>query len=334
MNPFSGDKLLRFPERIAEWMRTGKTSGPIVIDMDLTNRCPHNCPACPGEWRHDPTAEMSKSMAERILAQFRDIGTLAVSFGGGGDPLAHPHAIEIFEMARDMGYSVGVITNGAVMRPGYADRLATCVSWVRVSLDAATAKMHSRVHGVPEAHFARVCGNIIKLASAKKDSCVVGIGFLTSEQATYEIIDAAKLARTLGVDYIQYRPFNHDDYNPRSEIEIASQLYDTDTFKVMASWPKYDLIPYVKDYNRCLWPSFGAVVTAHGHLHLCCDMRCSAGMVADLNKENVADVWNSGRMQMLAEGVDLGKCPALCRGNNYNITLNRIANPITHEEFL
>ena len=336
-NPFVGNKHARFPERVAEWMRIGETRAPIVVDFDLTNRCPHNCPACPGEWRSDPTAQMSYDDAIDWLWQFAAMDCKAVSFGGGGDPLAHPECVEIIEAARDLGMSVGIITNGAIMSDSQAKRLSMIASWIRVSLDARGPDRWAEIHGVKPDQFDQVLRNIERLAHVKARRAVIGVGFLTNKDSIEEIVPAANLARDLGADYIQYRPFNYDQFDARPQINEASARYATDNFAVLASIPKYGLMgteKWQKPYKRCHFHHFGAVVTAHGNMHICCDLKSSFGKYGSLKENRVEELWHSREKRDVAAAIDVSKCPPFCRGNCHNLYLDSIIEPITHEEFL
>jgi MoaA/NifB/PqqE/SkfB family radical SAM enzyme len=334
LNPFVGNKLLRFPEKIAEWMKFGTTSGPLVVDFDLTNKCPHNCPKCPGEWRSDPDAEVSFDEAVDWLKQFRDLGAKAVSFGGGGDPMAHTYAVNIIEAAHSMGLSVGVITNGAILPREDARRLCKLCSWIRFSIDACEPESFASIHGVSPKHFNTVIGNVKYITQLPQRKAVIGAAFLTD--ATTDIDGCAELASTLGVDYVQFRPFNFDMADVREQIASAKQKYETESFKVLASMPKYELMgkDYTKPYDFCHFVHFGTVCTAKGELHTCCDMRCESGCFGSLREKSLAELWVSDARRRVASAIDTGKCPPLCRANASNILLDSISRPITHEEFL
>jgi MoaA/NifB/PqqE/SkfB family radical SAM enzyme len=334
-NPFTDVKLLRFPEVIAEWMRTGKTSGPIALDMDLTNKCPHNCPACPGEWRNDPNAELSTAEAIDYIHQFAEMGMRAVSFGGGGDPLAHPECLSIIETTKRLGLHVGVITNAAALSDKGATRLKVCADWIRVSLDAGTPETFASIHGVSASQFAYILGRI-KLLAEVEGTATIGVGFLTNTLTQGEMIEAARLVKECGADYIQYRPFNYDLTDVSGTIHEAEKLYADDEFRVLASWPKYREMHegYSKPYNKCHFPHFGTVLTAKGEMHVCCDMRCPAGSIGSLRENTARELWeNASRLDVLGS-LDVSKCPPLCRGNVHNLILDRIAGPVTHEVFL
>lgn len=334
-NPFTDVKLLRFPEVIAEWMRTGTTSAPIVLDIDLTNNCPHNCPACPGEWRNDPSAELSTAEAIDYIHQFAEMGTKAVSFTGGGDPLAHPECLSIIETTKRLGLHVGIITNAAALSDRGAVRLKSCADWIRVSLDAGTPEMFAHIHGVSAQQFAYVLGRVKQLAEAD-GAATVGVGFLTNTETQSEMSTAAGLVKKCGADYIQYRPFNHDLTDVSAIIHDIERLYADDTFRVLASWPKYREMceGYSKPYKQCHFPHFDTVVTAKGNMHVCCDMRCPAGLIGSLRENSARELWNSATRLSLLDSLDITQCPPLCRGNVHNLLLDRISGPVTHEVFL
>jgi len=45
LSPFIPLKLLRHSDRVEAMLR-GELTFPIAIELDLSNRCPHNCPFC------------------------------------------------------------------------------------------------------------------------------------------------------------------------------------------------------------------------------------------------------------------------------------------------
>lgn len=337
-NPFAHYKLLRHPERIAEWLRCGR-SRPIVVDFALTNRCPHRCPACPGEWRNDPKAHWDADAAIETIGDLGALGALAVSFGGGGEPLAHPECVDVFEATKALGLSVGIITNGAILRKGWAERICKVASWVRVSVDAATPETFGRIHGVPENRFDTILDNIRELVAVRRRETPIGFAFLTGADTVSEIEPAAKLAASLGVDYIQFRPFNHDQTDVSTEIAHAKQ-FDRNGFRVLSSGPKYELIKagriWRKPYTQCAWAraGFDAVLTASGDLQVCCDHRGPEGRIGSVLQENLKDLWYSRKREEVLDRLGVSTCPPMCRGNSHNLLLTQVAHPLTHEEFV
>lgn len=189
---FSRYKILRHPERLTEWMRTGRTTGPIGFDLQLTSRCPHKCPHCNGP---TGTAMISAKHAKTILSDFKKLGAKAVHLTGG-EPLLHPDVAEIARYAKAIGLSVGLITN--LYRMPEKSLVDSC-RWIRVSLDARTDEEYQRMHGVPAGEYELTLDRIRQLVDVK-GKCMVGIGMLGYEETD--------LQAQLGVDYVQSRGLN------------------------------------------------------------------------------------------------------------------------------
>lgn len=341
MNPFDGQKLLRWPDRVAYWATHGHGLAPISVELDLTDRCGHDCPACSsGRTRTDDTAAtMPKATAMALIDELAAFGVRAVVLIGGGDPLMHPNAPEIIRHAADTGLSVGVVTNGQCLKSAAREAIAGHAEWVRISLDAATPQTWARVHGMSADRFQEHLDNIRAMAEHPNRKAVVGIGMLVDDRSLGEVYEAARLARDLGADYIQFRPFNGGTTDASTAIRTAKEELDSDSFTVNASWNKYDLIVggvrYVKPYSQCYYHEFSCVIRANGCMHICCDMRCPAGLIGDVTKRGFAAVWKQKTQALVNERIgDMSGCPPLCKGNSYNLLLDQVVRPKMHEEFL
>ena len=73
-----------------------------------------------------------------------EAGVKAVILIGGGEPLAHPAVGEFIEKLWGHDINIGITTNGSFI-DRYMDTIAKCVSWTRVSVDAATGDTFDRL---------------------------------------------------------------------------------------------------------------------------------------------------------------------------------------------
>jgi organic radical activating enzyme len=121
-------KLLKHLDKL-QGLQNGVVS-PIMVHLALTNICNLRCSFCCFANRKRSEV-LSLDDVKSVLNQFRQLGTSAVEFTGGGEPLLHPNINDIAQYAYDSGYSLGVCTNG------------TCVNriknwdlfkWVRLGL--------------------------------------------------------------------------------------------------------------------------------------------------------------------------------------------------------
>lgn len=85
----------------------------------------------------------------------------AVVLIGGGEPLMHPATAAVAERLSRASVAVGLVTNGTLL-DRHLDVLRGSLSWLRVSLDAATPETYGAVRpghrGVNK--FAKVLANI------------------------------------------------------------------------------------------------------------------------------------------------------------------------------
>jgi molybdenum cofactor biosynthesis enzyme MoaA len=167
--------------------------------------------------------------------ELAEAGVRAVVLIGGGEPLMHRSTPRIAQQLTEAGVAVGLVTNGTLLR-NVIDLLVGNLSWLRVSLDAATAPTYLRVRpGRRGANrFGLVTDNIAAAASC--GAFKVGISYLVCGGSgtarlgnIREIALAAELAVRLGCTYIEFKAELNPDhfirFLPESDlIEVRRQL--------------------------------------------------------------------------------------------------------------
>ena len=118
-------------------------AAPMAIDLDPTSYCDLSCPGCIsadllGGERF--TAARLQSLAKELAAA----NVRAVVLIGGGEPLLHRSTPDIARILTNSGVSVGLVTNGTLLGK-VLDQLTGNLSWLRISLDAATAATYMQV---------------------------------------------------------------------------------------------------------------------------------------------------------------------------------------------
>jgi len=91
---------------------------PTQVELEFTNRCNARCTACP---RTDMPGygQMTLAVLRQILslyAQYRHPLTAArprLVIAGGGEPLLHPHAVELLRLCHASGLHVTLISNAS-----------------------------------------------------------------------------------------------------------------------------------------------------------------------------------------------------------------------------
>lgn len=122
-------KLLKHLDRLQS-IQNGERPKPIMVHMSPCNPCNLTCSFCcfanraMGEML---TLEQMKS----ALDQFKALGALGLEFTGGGEPTLHPKFDEIAQYAHDLGFKLGVCTNGSRLKKVKTWHL---FSWVRLGM--------------------------------------------------------------------------------------------------------------------------------------------------------------------------------------------------------
>ena len=84
----------------------------------------------------------------------------------GGEPLFIPEAKTYFEHVAARGVPISLLTNGTIMTPEWADRIARHSEFIYISLNAATPETHELVNRGSE--WSRVMKSLERLRSARK----------------------------------------------------------------------------------------------------------------------------------------------------------------------
>lgn len=346
---FSSDKILKHLDRVNAWLQD-QNPPPITVELDMTNLCNHKCPECSGWYFQNRGSDyLRKNLAENIIKQLAQAKIRGLIFTGGGEPLCHPDVIPALKLAHKLGLDIGFITNGSLINKEIAGVLLKCCTWVRVSLDADSPEVFTQVHGLDKDAFAKVISNIrllTKMKRALKSKTIIGIGYLTCDYTKNMMLNATKLCKGLGVDYLQFRPLQiHNrgafEYHLTDLAENIQKCVQEDRdggFKVLYSQHKYDMMKdkkYGRNYKKCYGHQFAAVIAADAKMYLCCHMRGHQKYcIGDLGKDTFKKIWNSELRKKVAENIDFKDCVPLCRGNTFNQILWNIRQPKEHVNFL
>lgn len=340
---FSSDKILKHLDKVNSWLE-GRNPFAITVEFDPTNICNSNCKDCAGG-RTEKTTSISLDEGKRIIKELKELGARGLTFTGGGEPLCNPATIEFVKYAKELGFDIGFITNGLLFTKEICELLVKSCVWIRISLDAGNYEIYKLTHGLNKESFEKAVQTTKFLVEMKKElnsDVTIGTGFLTSPETIGGILDFVRLSKELEVDYAQFRPYHHSQYDLKIENAILeTEKLASDSFNVLSSKHKYEcmkLNDYGRNYGVCYGHQFATVIGADMKMYLCCHMR---GIVkfclGDLRKNSVKEIWNSEQRQKAIQNINLNnlqECVPLCRCNTFNQVLWNIKQPREHKNFL
>jgi tungsten cofactor oxidoreducase radical SAM maturase len=121
VNPSDGETLLRFEDSTVSIPKERRLRR---ILLELTSRCNLDCPMCFLKSSGEIRGDLEWKVLENLFEQTKRFPNLEwVHFGGVGEPLVHPRALEALQLAVGKGWSVRLTTNGTLVDSSMARAL-------------------------------------------------------------------------------------------------------------------------------------------------------------------------------------------------------------------
>ena len=172
--------------------------------VEPTSECNLACRTCIRNVWDEPVGRMADATFARLIAGLRSFSPPpTVFFGGFGEPLAHPHIVEMVSQAKALGAPVELITNGTLLTEDLSRRLIAArldVLWV--SIDGATPESYADVRlgaALPE-----VIANVARFRDMRRTwifqrpTPEIGIVFVAMRRNVSDLPAVLRLGRHLG----------------------------------------------------------------------------------------------------------------------------------------
>lgn len=253
----------------------------------------------------------------QVVRQFADIGGEALYISGGMEPFSRPAAsCAALSQGRASGLRVRVYTNGvaqALSQTRVQRMLATMASEVRLSIHAATRATYDIVHRPISGRsgWDTALRNVVALARRKRagGGARIGVCFLVLPENAHELVPAARLWASIGVDFMDIRA-DARGYNDPASI-ITTQV---ETLRREATSGQLGVLRVsIGDHltrertfaEQCLAPLAKLVVDPYGWVWTCCyqsqpGCRPDWARVGDLTTQTLAEIasWLPARLPL------------------------------------
>ena len=329
----------------------GRLAAPVVVDLDPTTLCDLACPECISSGVLN-TGQFGGDRIARLAGELVEAGVRAVILIGGGEPLMHRSIGAVIRTLHEGGVRLGLVTNGTLIGR-YLDELATMLSWVRVSVDAATADTYDRFRPSrrKSSAFPLVVDNMRRLAERKAGR--LGYSFLLMRRLAAdgsvtdtnydEVYEAGALAKDIGCDYFEVKAMldaDHFTVNQRAEdiARVEEQLaklagLQDDTFTLLGSsnWGAVragaDPVQ-VKDYRACATAELRTTITPNG-VFVCPYHRGNPrGLIGDITGRPFAEVWAAADTTVIDPSAD---CPFVCARHPTNLAVAAMSDGLVED---
>ncbi len=315
---------------------------PIEASLDPIHACNLMCEHCNAhrylegdEKVANNLTRMSDNHIMDLVKYLADWGVLAVCYGGGGEPTLHTKLADALRYTKELGMESSIATNGTLFNDNLIKAMAETCRWVGVSIDASTSKTYKIGRKVDL--FDKALTNIQALteeAKQTKSKCDVAFKFLIFDYNQHEILDACKLAESIGVKDFHARPadFTHQgmgELQKRSDYDIPlilkqfeeCQKLSSDDFRVFTVMHKFDenFLPK-KDFTQCYGAPLTIQLCADGNVYHCVDQRHQKKYNLGNhypNVANIAEFWGDEKHYNLTFKDTPRTCTTRCTFGRY-----------------
>jgi len=338
---YSNLKIFAHPDKL-QAIKRGEISAPVYVRIKPTNACNHHCSYCHyGSGRYlKLKGTESKNFIEweklkEIINDLGEIGTKAITFSGGGEPLYYKNIIDAMKLVKDNKMDLAIITNGHFLKDEKAEILSEA-KWVRVSFDSGSAATYSKLRGLDMKAFDEVCRNISDFSKIKKGYCELGINFVVNHDNAGEVFKAGKMLHDIGVNHVKFSAKMCNDveqYHAPIKQNVIEQIHK---LKSELERPRFSIINlyehdfdncavFQRKYPRCYIKEIVTIVAADSKMYLCQDKAyLDNGMIGDLKASSFKKIWFSEKTRDFFKKFNpVDECRHHCVFDDRNILLNR-----------
>jgi len=233
------------------------------IYLEPTNRCNLDCVTCIRHSWDEPLGEMTSGVFSRILGSIKELGIQpSIFMGGQGEPLSHPHIVDMVRELKSIGSNVELITNGMLLTRDLAEQLIGAgLDMLWVSLDGATPESYKDVRlgaALPE-----VLHNLRQFRLARWERLPeagvldvllkpqLGVVFVAMKRNIQDLPAVFSLANQLGS--LHFLVTNVLPYTPAMQDEIlysraiSDAIYTSTPMLRSLDFPKMDVSPTTRE---------------------------------------------------------------------------------------
>jgi radical SAM protein with 4Fe4S-binding SPASM domain len=348
-----GHKLMFHIDRVNKWLK-GEEFFPIYVEVGPSGTCNHRCIFCALEYLGYKARYIDTEVFKNTIEEMAGGGVKSMMYAGEGEPLLHKDIEELIGYTKGFGIDVAVTTNGVLINQRIGRESLKALSWIRVSLNAATRETYAHIHGTHADDFDKVLHNLEQVVSLKKRhhyGCTVGVQLLMIPENYQEAEGLGQILKEIGVDYFTIKPFskhplsshsidkNFDYMEMLSFQENLSKLATADFKVLFRDHTMMKLQEKERAYKCCLGLPFWAYISSDGGVWACSAfLGEEAFFYGNLYEETFSAIWEGSRrkkvLDMVENQLDVSECREVCRLDEINRYLWELKNPHPHVNFI
>ena len=299
-------KLLRHFNRV-QGIIEGDFLPPLMVDIDVyEGPCNIDC-----VWCSQAVTRKYKSTRTMPAETMKNLGPFSKKWGikswkiaGVSEPTLNSNIDILFRSGYEFGIDMGLTTNGIFLNKVQDLHLLT---WLGISLDAATAETWSLMKNSPKKNFYRIINNIKSI----RDKC-------PDLDISIKFCKWSKEINPLKNDFYPDLPPLED--KKQSQINQSNNYADTELLPQLAEDLGCNYIlrdafptnfPGHYKFEKCLVTPLEGAFGADHRFHLCCDARNIYVLTDDYTRndwQEVIELWGSKKHKDLIGSINPEKC--------------------------
>lgn len=261
--------------------RLAREHVPFSVLWELTHVCNLDCVMCYNAPRSQP--ELSTAECLDVLEQLAEAGTLRLTLTGG-EILTRRDFFTVAERARRLGFDLTLKTNGTLITPDKADRIAALTpSQVDISLLGATDATFDRI-----ARSRHTLQRVVRGVTLLRERGVrVKLNTLLMDLNIAEREEMVRLALSLGADYEQVFKISPDDdgVDKAGRYQLSRQQI---TEALIADRTPFAPRLRTPESRTCSVGLSSCLISPYGEVFPCQELRILAG---NLREQPFAQIW-------------------------------------------
>jgi len=338
----SFDKIHHFPEHLSKLVKC-EDAFPLHMQLGLVNYCNHDCTFCYAARSMFDAKQIVRTRIDvdrlmEIVDEMHGLGLQSCTLVGSGEPTLHPQISDVISGIKQRGVDVGMFTNGSCVTEKTARAIGDHMTFCRFSLTGASRKVHDVVHA--NGDYERVIENIKRIVRARGNRLLPTLGsqFVLASYSAADVVEGARLAKSLGMDYYEIKPAyvapdkpnqleNTLSIDEARELMLEAKTFEDDRFKVYAKVGQMETVFTGQDdrvYDDCPGHKTNAVLEADFDLYICNNHKADAFKFGNLRARSFKDVWLGERREQVLRELNVHHCEPRCRMDPLNKIVHEI----------
>lgn len=275
---------------------------PQRIQIQTQTGCNGRCVFCPNEQfikAHLPTGRMPKELFCSIIDQLATLNPHRIMPYLQNEPLLDERLPELVEYIHKKMPKVTtlVVSNGTRLNNEMGEKLIESgLKRLKVSLQSLNDEVNQQLMGYPAKPVIENIINFSNLLKKKHSDMDFRVSTIVTSKNEKEIDEMKKLWGKYGIRLVLSSLENRG-----GNISNVLELSNT---------------PEMRLRRGCIRPTRDMCILFNGKVVLCCVDWLRTVILGDLNEKSITEIWNSPRLQMIREGLNMEDCchlPEICR---------------------